>query len=272
MLYCKRNNYAEFHMKYVPLYLIVILFFSSVRGQNLDDEIRSLENDYKLFRHDLVLEKGRFLLADPFATKNDSLQIFQLMLSASYSLNDTSTARQIISDILASEPGFALNPRQTAPKIIEFFNHIKNQIKAGTSTEAAPLRVIVRTDTLFIQQSDPWPTISGLLLPGSGHYLKGSKKKGLAFTALSAGLLGGIIYSSFKTEQFRKDYSRAGQGADFQKLYGRYDNYYKSRNILIALYAAWSLYSIYDLQKQSNLKIQLSSQDNKLLLGMQAKF
>jgi len=77
---------------------IVIIYFlfsmTALKAQGIKDEIASLEKEFKNFQYNLVIEKGKFLLADRYTTKSDSLQIYQYILSSAYSINDTILARE----------------------------------------------------------------------------------------------------------------------------------------------------------------------------------
>ncbi len=119
-----------------------LLFFSNtVFAQDLDQAIQSLEKDFKAFNYKKVIERGRFLLADPYTSKEDSLRIYNYVLSSAYAINDTLLAKKVVLDILACEPSFAPNPREISPKIIEFFNYVKKQNQ--------PL-VPVKRDTVYL--------------------------------------------------------------------------------------------------------------------------
>lgn len=235
----------------LKVFLLVIILNGFVAGQNLNKQIQSLENDFRLFKYEQVIKKGRFLLADPYASKKDSLQIYQFMLSSAYAVDDTTLAKNIIKEILRTEPSFTLDARSTSPKIIEFFNYIKQQIVH----KKPPLQPPV-TEHLTAPQKQLPPLkgeylLASALFPGSGHLWAGDKKSGYYRSAASAALLAAIIYSAIETDRRKDAYLSASGAADFSTLYKRYNSSYRWRNAFLIGYGLWSLYNLYDLQKKN---------------------
>jgi hypothetical protein len=230
--------------------LLFLCGISIVFAQNNQNDIQSLENDFKSFEYKRVLEKGSFLLADPFTNRDDSLYIYQLMLSAAYAMNDTLTARKLVQDILRCEPRFAPNPKETSPKIIEFFNIVKSQtvlVKPGDSRGFRRLAGPDSSGSGYLKTSS---LLTSVILPGSGHIIIGRRREGLIKTTSSALLAGAILYTAIETGNRRHDYMKARGNMDYDKLYDRYNQYYKIRNSAMILYGLWSLYNLYDLNME----------------------
>ncbi len=253
---------------------VVIFHWQPLTAQNQKEEIQSLENDFKSFKYQMVLNKGRFLLAAPSVSHQDSLLIFQYMLNAAYALNDTSQARGIINDILKSEPHFSPDPQLTSPKIIEFFNEVKK------NSPHYPQRPAVSEDTTKIIVVEPQVKASGVLssviLPGSGHLFSNRRTKGILFSGISVALMGGIIYSVAEMTNRRDDYMNARGNVDYDDLYSKYNRAYKTRNWLVTAYGLYSLYVVYDLlhyhPPSKKTAIQLKYLDNKPMLGIQTSW
>lgn len=249
------------------LLLLVFFIAANIYAQNLNDEINSLEKDFKSFEYKKVLQKGRFLLSDTYATHSDSLMIFQYMLSSAYALNDSVQAKNIIFDILKSQPDFALNPKNTSPKIVEFFNFIKNE-------QIEKPKQVIADSTILLdnKQVNPIPggvLLSGVLFPGSAHIFQGYKKNGFIFSAVTGALLGSTIYYFFSTESNREKYMSAKGQDNYNKLYSNYNSSYKMRNLFSAAYGLWSLYCLYDLQTQNNIRPIFDTQRQSLSLQFQ---
>ena len=228
-------------------------------AQDLEQAIQSLEKDFRSFNYKKVIEKGQFLLADPYTNKEDSLRIYNYILSSAYAVNDTVLAKKIVLDILACEPSFAPNPRETSPKIIEFFNYVKEQ-----NRPLAP----VKRDTIYLPEKEkyvlppplnPFSLVSGALIPGSGHLLEGFKSRGYIFSSVSILLLSGTIYAGIETGKRYDTYMAAYGNADYDHLYNEYNQIYKVRNTLLIAYGLWSLYGLFDLQNQFNLRVSLKA-------------
>jgi len=252
------------------IFIFIFFTFVQLKGQShISRQIEDLEKNFRSFQYEKVLEKGNFLLSDPYVTKNDSLQILKYMLNSAYALADTIEARKIIHKIIKCDPNFALNPMETSPKIIEFYEHVKKQVKAHKPL--VPAKPVIRT----VIQPMPLPTLSSflsLLLPGSGHLHQKFKKKGWLFSGISGAVLSGIIYSTIKTSKTRQDYLAARPGDDFNKLYKEYNNYYKLRNILGAAFLIWDGYVYYDLQKEWRFRIKTHFNDKALSMQISWHF
>ncbi len=235
--------------------LTLILITLLMAQSHITRQIQELEKDFRSFQYEKVIEKGNFLLADPYVTKEDSLQILKYMLNAAYTLADTVTAKNIIQKIIKCDPGFTLNPMETSPKIIEFYQHVKKQIQAHKSIIPFKPRIktVVKPLTLPLSSS-----FFSLMLPGSGHLHQKFKTKGVIFLGISTMLLGSAIYATIETSQKRQDYLAAHPGANFDKLYNNYNFFYKLRNTLWVGFLIWDAFVYYDLQK--NWRVRLQSQ------------
>ncbi len=244
----------------------VVLFFltcttSLFAQQHVERQIQNLDRDFRAFKYKQVIEKGRFLLSDPYVTKEDSLQIYKYMLNAAYALADTVQAKKIITEIIKCDPKFAFDPKDTSPKIIEFFNHVKKQIQAHHSI--APIKnppPPSANEAAFKIKPLPFTSMAfSLILPGSGHLHQKFRKKGIWITGISSLLLGSITYTAVKTNEKRNDYMSAKEGADFDRLYDSYNRMFKLRNLLLATFALWDIYALFDLNKSWELHINSNS-------------
>ncbi len=255
-------------MKKILLFFILFGVSIPAFAQNLEREVNSLEQDFKSFEYKKVLQKGRFLLADTYTSHSDSLVIFQYMLSSAYALNDTTQAKSIILEILQDQPDFSLNPRETSPKIVEFFNLIKkDHIGSPRQNPPRPAKPIESK----IQKEVPAFILAGsVLLPGSAHYFQGMQTKGISFSAVSAVVISSAVYFTFKTSSDREKYMRARNDASYDKLYNTYNSSYKMRTLSFAAWGFWSLYCLYDFQ-QSNI-VQPVYDNNNQALSLQFQY
>ncbi len=257
--------------------LFISILMITVHGfaQNLQKEINSLEQDFKSFKYHQVLQKGSFLLADTYASSEDSLKIYKFMLSSAYALDDSVQSKNIILDVLNHHPDFALSPKNTSPKIVEFFNVIKKEHSktqpATASVDSAVITFPTIRTTQLSQLSAP-VLLSGIVLPGSAHLLSGQKQKGYIFSAGTVALVSGLIYYSLKTDSDRQSYMEGRSGANFNNLYSAYNTSYKTRNVLAVLYGLWSLYGLYDLQQTHIVLPTIQPQNEKVSLYYQYRW
>ncbi len=259
------------HQKYLFI-VLVMLFCHGLFGQDLERDIQSLEKDFKSFNYKKVIEKGQFLLADPYTSKEDSLRIYKFILSSAYALNDTTLAKKVVLDILACEPSFVPNPRETSPKIIEFFNYVKKQKLPFIQVKRDTVYLPATTKPIKVPLMKPYSLVSGILLPGSGHLLEGFTSRGYVFSAISVTLLAGTIYAAVETGNRYDAYMSAEGNADYNRLYNDYNQMYKTRNALIFVYGLWSLYGLFDLQNQFNAQIQIRTRRNSTSLQIGFRF
>jgi hypothetical protein len=252
----------KWHIIFIPL------FFCSLYGQITQQDLEALELDFKKFRYQEVLAKGRFFLESKQLSGDDSLQIYQYMINAAYALNDTTQAKEIIREVLQSSREFQMDPRITSPKIIEFFNYVKNeqlefpQVSDTTSdsllAKPAPIRMYPANEKIF----------ASFLVPGTGHLWNGSKTKGIIYTSASALFIGSLIYFANRTAKKRDLYMNARLNTNFNDLYDDYNRAYRTRNLLILGYGIFNLYVLYDLLnvdvKQDNLNF-LYTPRNKMI-------
>ncbi|MEJ2636156.1 MAG: hypothetical protein P8184_12800 [Calditrichia bacterium] len=235
------------------------MLVSQLYSQNLQSEIQSLENDLRKFEYQKVYEKGQFLLTESYITKEDSIRIYQFMIDALFALSDTSTAKNMVEDLLSCCPDFKPDPRIVSPKIIDFINNIKSKIAEPSEIPKEPE---VMSQPAIVQTYPAPPRFSYLLssivFPGSAHLMTGREKKGIIFSAVSSLLIGGIVYSAIRAEEKREDYFSAGRNGDFPHLYDEYDTAYKIRNYLLVSYAVFNLYAFYDFYRGETRKHDIS--------------
>jgi len=256
-------------MNRLKLVLGFFLFslYAQLYAQNIKEEIVSLENSFKAFEYKIVIQKGKFLLADRYTAAEDSTLIYQYMLSSAYALNDTIQAKEFILDLLKNRPDFSLNPINTSPKIIEFFNLIKKDY-IGESVALSRDSTIIQYPTKF-ELPKSSTIILGILIPGTAHLIEGDQKKGGYFSAISAILLGSTTYFIFKTNSDRETYMNAREGSDFNMLYSSYNTTYKTRNTLALAYGIWSLYCLFDFNKNYMLQPKYDSEQQSLSMVWQ---
>ncbi|WP_456407714.1 hypothetical protein [Caldithrix abyssi] len=238
----------------LTLLFFALLFLGQLQAQShIARQIEELEKDFHAFEYNKVLEKGNFLLSDPYVTKEDSLQILKYMLSSAYALSDTIEAKKIIHKIIKCDANFVLSPVETSPKIIEFFEHVKRQIKQNKPIVPLKPQIITVVKPASLPLASSMLT---LLLPGSGHLHQKFKKKGMMYSGISLGMIGGMIYAAIETEKKEDQYLSAKPGADFDRLYDDYNRFYRARNLLFAAFLAWDFYVFYDLNKEWQVHIK----------------
>lgn len=255
----KRFNYCLF-------FCCFFILLKNGYSQDISAEIQLLENDLRNFNYPKVLTKGRFLLSEPNITKKDSLKIYEYIINAAYSLNDTISAKNVIKDALKCSQNFSPDPRITSPKIISYFNSVK--AKLDDSTQKVKSETTEPPSLTFEPVAAKY-LLTSLLYPGSSHLIRGYKK-GYYFTGISSILLGTIVYSSIQVADTRDKYMRARSNVNFDELYNNYNSAYKIRNVLVFSYFVFNLYTLYDFYsseiKNTKSSMSIIQNQNSIIL------
>jgi hypothetical protein len=176
-----------------------------------------------------------------------------------FSINEDDSAKYSFRQILKLDSTYSLDSSKTSPKIVSFFNDIKNNYRK----EQIEIRKLAaaRTDTVFVPQyvrninsEENLKTSIALsiIFPGVGHLTRGYTVKGWIFTALTAATLGSTIYFTYETNRKQRDYMNQTQASLIATKYKSYNTAFKKRNLsIIALAAVW-LYTQIDLLFISN--------------------
>lgn len=262
--------------------VFVFLFCSIVSAQQLTlDEIR---NNYRSFNYSKVIELSQPLLSGNNLTKEEIIELQTMNAVSYYSLNDEISARKSFIEILKLDSNYSLDPAFISPKIITLFENTKkdfNQIyiekpeniTEDKKTENNPVNQVQNytPDNSYMLQS--------IILPGWGHLNRGKNTKGIILGAASLAALGSMIYYAADASDKEKQYLNETNPVLIQQKYNSYNSSYKTRNTLIAAYAAIWLFTQLDLlvfdtnDNASDFSIapQLNQQNN-LSLSLQFKF
>ena len=260
----------------------VVFLFSSVSfaQQTSLDEIRS---SYKSFNYQNVIELSDNLLEANNLSKEEIIELQTMKAVSHYSLNDEAAARKSFIEILKLDKNYSLDPAFISPKIITSFENTKkdfNQIyedKAdevvdGLNTEEKPIKQqMLLPDKSYMLKS--------IILPGWGHLSRNSDTKGWILTGASAATLGTMIYYILDANDKEKKYLNETNPLLIPQKYDSFNTSYKTRNILIAGYAAIWLFSQLDLlvfdTGMDSAPLNISpglDQQNNLSLQFQLKF
>lgn len=243
--------------------LIILLSGLNTYAQTDSLTIDSIELKYKTFKYTEVLSLSEKLLAlQQNLPKNELIKLLEMRAIAFFSLGKTDSSFNTFFEILNIAPDYKLNPMKTSPKIISFFEEVHNQflLKQEDSIRSQQtldsLTAVIQTETYNQFRRS---MIRSIFVPGWGHLSAGYTTKGWILTTLGVGTLGGAIYYSIETNSKEKDYLNETNRELIESKYQKYNSTYKSRNILIAAYAAIWLYSQIDLiylsKKSRRIKI-----------------
>lgn len=230
--------------------VFVFLFGSISFAQKLSlDEIR---NYYKSFNYQKVIELSETLLRDNELSSSEIIELETMKAVSHYSLNDETSARKSFIEILKLDRNYSLDPAFISPKIISLFENTKkdfNQIYADNKeenvdnkTENENLPQLIKT----IPQ-DYTPMLKSMVIPGWGQLSKDMSAKNWLITAAGVASLGSMIYYIIDANDKEKDYLNETDPLLIQPKYESFNSSYKTRNTLIAAYAAVWLFAQLDL-------------------------
>ncbi len=227
-----------------------MLFSGNAAAQTAPVEIEIMQQHLRNFEYDSVITMSEQLLQDKARLAASNLvEIYRMKAIAHYSLLEMNAALNSFVEILKIDPNYSLDPVQTSPKIIKFFNEIKSnfQNKASSAEKIQPARI--DTVKLVMDTSTAYRNTltRSMLLPGWGHLYLQQKKKGWILSTLGVATFASAIYYIFDSRDKQKAYLNEIDLSKMDKKYNAYNRSYKTRNILISAYAIVWLYSQIDI-------------------------
>ncbi len=225
-------------------------------------DIDKITELYKNFDYEQVIKESEHFLKNENLPQETRLAILEMKAISHYSLLQMNKAYNCFVQLLNEDENFALDPVKTSPKIVSFFNDIKDNFVKQKSTIPV-INNIIKTDTVFVTQTT-FPTKSvvkrSLVIPGWGHIYCGQKVKGSLLTTLGIASAATATYFTITCRDKEKDYLNETNKTEIQEKYDTYNNAYKMRNISIATFAAVWLYSQIDILhfNQNNNSVQIS--------------
>jgi len=259
----------------VPLLFIILFHISTAFGQT-NSNVKILRNHYENFEYSSVIIKANSMLLEPELFSDENLIIIYTITAASYyAINDFNNSRKMFIELLKIDESFELDNILYSPKLVSFFNSIKNEFLDIRETNKSPEFNALQSDSkndadTIAKKSDIKMAIAqSVLLPGLGHLHLESKTKGWILTTTSAALIGSAIYFIIQTNRDEENYLAETNTELINSKYESFNKSYKIRNTLIVTYAALWLYSQIDLLFFSNSlgSKYISSNDGKILFN-----
>jgi hypothetical protein len=242
-------------MKLTSLLALVILSAAIVFPQQGGNDTLSLLNKrFQAFEYEKAIAAAdSMLLTKEGLSKDVLLEVYRIKGISHFSLLQDLQSEESFSNILKLDSSYVLDTAKTSPKILAFFNQVKNKFREELKEEE---RLRARQDTVFITKtifdSEAETRVKNsvfrsLILPGWGHLYSGHTTKGTILTILGGITLLSSAYFIYDSDVKEDDYKKAKSISDISDKYDKYNNSYQLKNYsLIALAAVW-LYSQIDL-------------------------
>ena len=208
-------------------------------GQSRNYEVFQLRFMYDEIKFPEVIIQGNKLLANQnLLSKKELAEIHKYMALAFFNLSQKDSSRAHFYALLSIKPDFKPDPIRTSPKIIRFFNTIKQSFKLSIDTgKAVPFRQYI-----FVQDIRPQAALRSLILPGWGQFYKKDRSKGYIF---GAAFWGGAAITGLTYSLEKKLHSKYLNERNPDKVNARYDDYNtmsKTRRIMqYTVLATWAV-------------------------------
>jgi tetratricopeptide (TPR) repeat protein len=193
---------------------------------------------YEALEFDKAIQSGQNLLKSNHQFNRDELStIHQFMALSFYNMGKIDSARVHFLSLLSIQPDFELDPVSVSPKIISFFEQLKNGSQSATTEPA-----IGYTKYVFLEDLRPKATLRSALLPGWGQIYKYQKKKGYFIGGAFIASLGATGVSLYFEKDNHNKYLDSTTPAAIKKNYNTYNNWFKRRKLFtIATVSIWAI-------------------------------
>ncbi len=224
-------------------FISLLLLFVAGYAQEPAGRAERVKELYESLQFEKAVQLSRLLLKTTRITSPQELiTIHQYAGFSFFNLGQPDSAKKHFFTILSIDPEYQFNPVNTSPKIIKFFNKIKEnyQKSASSDNQKGYVRYI------FLQDLRPGATWRSALMPGWGQYFKGQKKRSKIF---GAAFWGGVTISAVSyllENHYHQQYLDAKIRSDIQDKYDTYNFWYKTRRVSLYFTAAVWVSSVLD--------------------------
>ena len=250
-------------IKYLLAFLFFIISSTSLLAQQGKDSISVLKNELESFNYAKVITHAdRLILHKEILSKATLIEIYRMKATAQFSLSDLEGADTTFNDLLSIDTTYVLDSSNTSPKIITFFNQLKQNYLSALAQKKQ--EITIKPDTVFVMDESSFyrlkqAVIRSVIFPGLGHIYLNQNLKGITLTSLTAVTLSSMIYFIIDSNKKQSIYLNAHDDIAVQSNYNDYNSSYKFRNYSIIAFAAVWLYSQIDLLFFSNINLSFFS-------------
>ncbi|MFO7447028.1 MAG: hypothetical protein R6W90_11715 [Ignavibacteriaceae bacterium] len=246
-------------MKLKPIIIILLILPAAIFAQENSDSLKSINQKFQAFEYEeVIFEADSLLNFKDSISINLLLDIYRMKGISHFTLLQDRLAEHSFIEIIKIDTAYTLDSAKTSPKIISFYNEIRNEyIKQQEELQKLEARV----DTVYI--SDPSEKINieeqikgtvirSIILPGWGHLYSEQSAKGIILTSLSAVTILSSVYFIFDTNSKEDEYVNTRNPSLIPGKWDDYNSSYKMRNYSLIAFAAVWVYSQLDLLLFSN--------------------
>jgi len=165
-------------------------------------------------------------------------KIHEQMALSFFSLGELDSSRSHFLSLLSLYPNWKLDPIYVSPKIIAFFENLKQESPSPQSVKTA----VPYTRYVIVADPRVGATWRSLLLPGWGQWYKAQKKRAYLFGGVVGLTLLGTGISAFLESSAHQAYLNARDEQTIRQQYDRYNFWYKTRRTFtVFTLVGWTL-------------------------------
>src|SRR3989339_290353 len=218
---------------------------------------------YEEYEYEKVIQLSNELIKKEGVEDSTLINLYLMRAISFYALDNENLVRISFENIL-----------KINTKIIVIFNEVKaefirqNPMQATTPEDVAKIISLAAEKEAMLKAA----TIKNILVPGWGQMALNSTTKGILMGGLSTANLAAMIYYVFDTNKKEDAYLKETNKFLVDQKYASYNSSYKTRNILIATYAALWIYSQIDLHFFNNTLPDAELQNDSSLVQQKESF
>ncbi len=250
-------------------FLIVFTLTVFTLSQTKEYELYQIQFLYNEAKFGTVIKNGQSLLNSNYSfTDKELIEIHKYLALSFYNIAEEDSSRSHFFTILTLDSDFEPDPVRTSPKIISFFESVKQAYEDVSSQQVKLLPV---KKYIFMEDKRPKAALRSAVFPGWGQFYKNQNTKGY--------IIGGAFWSSaILTTVFygieRDLKSKYLDETDPTKVTDRYDSYNNMskfrRFMQYTLISAW-LVGIGDALF-SEYSPQISAESDQITLSINIRF
>ncbi|OGU64910.1 MAG: hypothetical protein A2499_14610 [Stygiobacter sp. RIFOXYC12_FULL_38_8] len=229
---------------------------------------------YEEYEYEKVIQLSNELIKKEGVEDSTLINLYLMRAISFYALDNENLVRISFENILKIKKTFTPDIRKINTKIIVIFNEVKaefirqNPMQATTPEDVAKIISLAAEKEAMLKAA----TIKNILVPGWGQMALNSTTKGILMGGLSTANLAAMIYYVFDTNKKEDAYLKETNKFLVDQKYASYNSSYKTRNILIATYAALWIYSQIDLHFFNNTLPDAELQNDSSLVQQKESF
>ncbi|RJP63757.1 MAG: hypothetical protein C4539_15705 [Ignavibacteriales bacterium] len=241
---------------------LVAILILCIANSFLAQEKVSLQDiilKYESLEYNDVISLTANILKTGTLNKNELIEVYTMKAVSHFALSQEVESKNCFIEILKLDKNFNPDPVKVSPKIILFFNDVKEeflktnaQVEKQTEPEKDSPKdsiLAVNKNLLFKEKTEfKNYLMKSIILPGWGHLShNGSSVKGWLLTSASILNTGALIYFIIDADKKEKDYLNQSDEVQIKSMYNKFNTSFKTRNVLITSLVAIWLYAQADL-------------------------